>query len=523
MEDGACNALAGGRMYSRLLLDRRARVLLVLALGTAACAPRIDCAAPAPATPSSLWPVPAPERTPPPPPTPPAAPAVSAALARDAANVGGVREIGLPEVIDLALRNNPATRESWALAQSAVSSYGAARGALFPTVALDVNATRSGGGAFKTFGGTSGGGGQTGSIAVGTAARTQISPTFSLSYLILDLGGRSGTIEAARQRAIAADLTHNATVLDAVLQVESTLFTYLATRALRDAQIVSVSEAQNDLTAATVREQLGVATIQDVLQTRTALAQARLQLATYEGNLLAQRGNLAFAMGLQANTRFEIPPITASDSVADVLASVDTLINRAITRRPELAQSRAEAAALAAQIRVARSAALPTLNLRATNGISTTYGTTISTVRPYSIGLGFSVPIFNGFSAQYDIRAAQEQYEAGEARVTTMQQQISVQVFTAYFQLRASTERVRRSTELLASAEQSATVALARYREGVGTIIDVLLGRSALSTARGEAVQARWEWRLALAQLAHDAGMLDLRGRPNLPLAPGAR
>jgi len=77
---------------------------------------------------------------------------------------------------------------------------------------------------------------------------------------------------------------------------------------------------------------------------------------------------------------------------------------------------------------------------------------------------------------------------------------------------------VRRSAELLAAAEQSATVALGRYREGVGTIIDVLLGRSALATARAESVQARWEWRLALAQLAHDAGMLDLRGRPNLPL-----
>ena len=103
-----------------------------------------------------------------------------------------------------------------------------------------------------------------------------------------------------------------------------------------------------------------------------------------------------------------------------------------------------------------------------------------------------------------------------------MQQQISVQVFASYFQLRASTERVRNATDLLAAADQSATVALARYREGVGTIIDVLLGRSALATARAESVQARWEWRLALAQLAHDAGMLDLRGRPNLPLGAPA-
>jgi outer membrane protein TolC len=116
------------------------------------------------------------------------------------------------------------------------------------------------------------------------------------------------------------------------------------------------------------------------------------------------------------------------------------------------------------------------------------------------------------------MRAAREQYEAGLARAASTQQQITVQVFTSYFQLRASTERVRSAADLLASAQQSAQVATARYREGVGTIVDVLLARSALATARAEAVQARWDWRAALAQLAHDAGALDLRGRPRLPL-----
>ena len=98
------------------------------------------------------------------------------------------------------------------------------------------------------------------------------------------------------------------------------------------------------------------------------------------------------------------------------------------------------------------------------------------------------------------------------------QQQISVQVFTSYYVLRAATERVHSASDLLASAEQSATVALGRYREGVGTVVDVLLARSALATARAEAIQARWEWRTGLAQLAHDAGALDVRGHPNLSL-----
>jgi outer membrane protein TolC len=204
-----------------------------------------------------------------------------------------------------------------------------------------------------------------------------------------------------------------------------------------------------------------------------------------------------------------------------VLASVDTLINRAITLRPELAEARAEAAALGAQVRVARSAALPALTLRASQGFTATWSTNNTTSRPFSIGLGLSIPIFNGFAAQYDVRTAREQYAAGQQRVASLQQQISVQVFTSYFQLTAATERVRSAVDLLASAQQSATVALARYREGLGTIVDVVLARSALATARAEDVQARWEWRMALAQLAHDAGVLDLRGQPNLPLGAG--
>lgn len=505
----------------RLLRFTGLSALLAIA-GCLHSPPSIDGVRGEPADPASLWPVPAKARTPAPSPIPPASPAATAALARDAAGASEVRQFSLGDVIDLALHNNPDTRESWELARAAASLYGASRGALLPTVVAGSNLTHTVG-ATNVNTGTSGTG-QVGTGNVGSGSsvtRTLLTPTIQLSYLLFDLGGRAGTIEAAKQRAIAANLSHNATVANAVLRVESDLFNYLAAKATRDAQVESVSEAQADLEAATERQRLGVATLQEVLQTRTALSQARFQLATDEGNLLGARGNLAQAMGLSANTRFEIPDVTASDSVGDVAASVDTLINRAIAARPELAQLRAEASALAAQVRVTRSAGLPALTLTSSTAyIGTLQSSTNNTTSNHnvSIGVGLQIPLFNGFAAGYQLRAAQEQYAAGEARVAATQQQVSLQVFTAYYVLRAATERVHSSADLLASAEQSATVALGRYREGVGTVVDVLLARSALATARAEAIQARWEWRTGLAQLAHDAGALDLQGRPNLPL-----
>jgi hypothetical protein len=43
------------------------------------------------------------------------------------------------------------------------------------------------------------------------------------------------------------------------------------------------------------------------------------------------------------------------------------------------------------------------------------------------------------------------------------------------------------------------------------------VAQSALSNARAQSVEARWQWRTALAQLAHDVGVLGIRGEPLLP------
>jgi outer membrane protein TolC len=109
------------------------------------------------------------------------------------------------------------------------------------------------------------------------------------------------------------------------------------------------------------------------------------------------------------------------------------------------------------------------------------------------------------------------QLQAAIARAGMTKQQIIQEVFTAYYALRTATDRVRTSADLLASATQSESVARGRYREGVGSIIDLLVAQSALANARAQGVDARWQWRAALAQLAHDVGVLGLRGEPLLP------
>jgi len=470
------------------------RLGLALAGLVTACAhspPRIDGVAPTPASPSTLW-------------NP--APSVTEAAARDTAKTASTsaalavvtpgKQFTLAEVVDLALKNSPATRLSWTQARAAADVYGSNSGRLFPTVTVGASAVRS--------------------LNVATPGRpagerTVYGPTLGLSYTVLDFGGRSGTIDVARQTAIAADLTHNTTVENTILQVETAAFSYLSTRSLRDAQRTALQLATAALEAASERHRVGLATIADVLQAQTARSQAELQLQTLEGALLIARGALAVGMGLPANTQVDIPEVPASDSTFFITQSVDTLIDLAVRNRPELATARAQAAASESQIRVARSAYLPILAFGA-NGASNGSSVQGFAGRTYSLNVGVQMPVFSGFSNHYDVAAASEQYQAALARADVTKQQVIQQVFTAYYSLRTANERVRTSRDLLASATQSETVARERYREGVGSIVDLLVAQAALANARAQSVDARWQWRTALAQLAHDAGVLNARG-----------
>lgn len=472
---------------------------LLLAAGCVHRPPKINGVPGAPSQPNEYW-------------TPSASDAARLQRARAVQEAAAVTpsmpaasgRLSVPEVVDLALRNNPATRLSWAQARAAADAFGASRGAFMPTVAIDISANSARPLAPNGV----------------LAQRSQLGPTVGLSYLVLDFGARAGNVDVARQTAIAADLSHNVVVQNTILGVEQALFDYQATRTLRDAQRSTVEEATASLNAAEERHRVGLATIADVLQARTARSQAQLALESLEGAVHVAQGTLAVAMGIPANARFEPPVLTDSlcpDSLRFITQSVDTLIATATRNRPDLEAARAQAAAAAAQVRVARSGRFPTIALNANRGYTTS---TVPGLQgaSYTIGLVFDLPLFTGLSRQYTQQAATEQLAAANARAEQTRQQIALQVFTAYYNLQTSTERVRTAADLLASATESESVARGRYREGVGSIVDLLIAQSALADARAQDAQARWQWHGAMAQLAHDVGVLGLRGEALGPL-----
>jgi TolC family type I secretion outer membrane protein len=413
-------------------------------------------------------------------------------------------KLTVADVVDIALRSNPATRAAWADARAAAANYRSSKGAWLPTVNLSGSATRSKSGSPPDR---------------SEAPVTNYNATASLSYLLLDFGGRSASVEEARQAFLAEEWTRNAVMQNTVLQVEVAFFSYAGARAMLEANRTSLAEAEANLAAAEERQRVGLATSADVLQAKTAYSEVKLAVVGSEGQVRIARASLAVSMGYPANVSQDLDVSAPEVPDSELSATVDELIDRALAGRPELRASRAASRESGARVTQAWSRMLPSLSVSGSIGRAWPRGEPDFS-ESYSGTLQVQIPIFTGFSQQFDLFRARAQAEADRERTRSVEQTTVFQVFSAHSDFLTAGERLKATDDLVASAQQSEEVALGRYKEGVGSILDLLSAQRALAMARAEQINAQLSWFIVLAQLAHDVGVLELDG--DNPLVPGA-
>ncbi len=405
----------------------------------------------------------------------------------------------LADIVDVALRQSPLTAQAWAEARSAAAAYGSERSQYYPAL----NASASFGKA-------------QGSIANGNIAYFQKSygPSADLTWLLFDFGGRKAAVEEKRQALLAADWSHNSAIQSVILGVEQAYYDYVNAKALLDAAEASLKDAGSNLEAAEARHSVGVATIADVLQARTSKSQAQLQVDTYTGQIATTRGGLATAMGLPANTPYDVALPPGEPPSTTVSEAVERYLEEAQRRRPDLAAARSRAVEAEARARKIKAQAYPSLSATGTAG-RTYYDSRDLYGNSYNIGIQLRVPLFTGFKNRYGLMQAKADLDAANAALKGQEQAVTLQVWSSYYGLKTASQRLKTTHDLMQSATESYDVALARYKEGVGTILDLLQAQSSLENARAQSIEARSDWFTSAAQLAYDTGSLSLED-PNL-------
>ncbi len=400
--------------------------------------------------------------------------------------IPGQKLLGLLDVVNLTLCNNPKTREVWANSRVQAAQVGVNKASYLPSISLNASDNRT--------------------KIQNARSVDQRSASLTISYLLYDFGLRSANLDAARQLLAAASATQDSTVQTVFLVAVQSFYQAQATLSALDAALESERAAKESFAAAEARYLAGSATPADKLQAQTAYSQATLNRITADGDLKNAQGTLANMIGLDANRNVPLAAANTLSVPASFEGDIAALIEEARQHRPDLQAAAAQVKAAQAGVDAARAAGRPSIALTASANQSDSTGITS---RSSLLGITLNVPIFSGYAPTYRVRAAEAQVDTKNAQLDQLRLQVALDVWTAYQHLTTATQSLRTTADLLSSAEQSERVALGRYKAGVGSMLDVLNGQSALASARQQRIQSTFNWNTSRATLAQAMGSLD--------------
>lgn len=408
----------------------------------------------------------------------------------------------LPELVDVAEQNNPETRVAWQNAKARAADLGVTKATLYPTLAA---------------------------LALADSNRTNIfftpnyirqttgtfSPVLVLDYTIFDFGRRLDEVAISRNNLLAANFQFNNTHRQVIFQVMEAYYRVLNSKGQESAQEANLKNAQTVQDAAEARLHEGLATLPDVLEARSATAQADYDLQAAIGATEIAHGDLATALGISPSSQFQVESIEHVTIPQDLTDTVEKSIDRALTQRPDLMQQVEQLRAAGAEIKVAKTAYLPTLSFGGTGGVARTYaqqslapGVYSQTQETWDARLSLNWNLFDGFAREKRLARAKADQKQAAAEVDAIRDQVENQVWSAYSTARTALRQQKAAAALLAATSESYDAALQSYNFGVRSQIDVVSAQRALAVARTADVSARTQLLTGVAALAFQTGDL---------------
>ncbi len=418
-------------------------------------------------------------------------------VSRPAGDLAG-RPLSLTECITVALEHSPRTAESWQAIRAAAARAGRAKADYLPTVGLTSSAAR--GDAAELDG------------KPDLGAQSRYEAMFGVRWLLFDGGGREARVDAAAAEVLAAGFRHNTALQDVALNVVETYYNLLAARSFQDLAVETVRQRDYQLRMAGARHRAGVVAKSDVLKAQTEKADADLNLVRAKNAVHVAKGRLASAMGLRVSADLQVADAPEVDYTQG-LADIEALLDEAAQNRSELKSALAQVRSREAAVRTAESRYWPAV------AFDTGFGWLGRSFPPsqeqWTVGLALDLPLFTGFDRTYQLHGSKADLARAVAQREDVLRGVELEVWTAYWQSIEAGEAIEAAKRFVASAEESARVAEGEYKNGTGSIIGLIDAQTARTAARDRLIQARLDWRTAMARFERAVGRsLAQRAKP---------
>jgi outer membrane protein len=403
------------------------------------------------------------------------------------------RKISLAEAIQMAQQNSPDAIQAEGTERTSKANRVAAIGAILP------NATLSAGHVVQL------GGGLTRLNQNGEEITVAQKPTnntgLSLNMTLFDGGQRLYDLRTANYQILAAAANRVAVKYNVALGVKQQYFAVLAAIESQDAADLQMAQAAEQFKASVARVRAGAATRSDSLRGVIQIGNAQLAQITAASAKEAAEAALTRLVGSPV-------PVTADPaSVQENMAALPDSAQLAVLALtgPAVQQAQANLDVAEESRKASKATYLPSLSAsysRTGSGTDPQFGFG-SDPYTYSGRLSFqlSYPIFNNFQREQqvvvakvaEVNAQSSLRDSQLAAVSTLTQNIGA--------IRSASQRVAIQVASVAAAKEDVRVQQQRYNIGASVMLDLITSQAALATAEQALIQARYDYRIARAQL----------------------
>ncbi len=420
----------------------------------------------------------------------PSAPPTQAAMAT---STTPGRELTIEQAEAAAIRSNPQITVGKLQALQAHEYVRETRSALFPQIGVNLTGV----------------GADPGSrLAAGYLTAGRMYPRaaggITASQLITDFGRTQNLVANSQYQAKAADENAVATRQQIVLVVDQSFYATLENMALLAVAQETVKARQllvdqvQALTTAKLKSDV------DLAFASVDLARAKLLLLDAQDNYQASLATLSAILGYP--DRQEFTPVEPSVLVTSPAPDAGPLIQQALDLRPEVRSLRDEVEAAQKFARAEHDLWWPTVE-----GLGVVGGAPVRDPNITSwygaAGVNVNIPVFNGFLFNARAKSADYATQAQQKRLQDLQNNVARDVRNGWLQTLNAYERLSVTQQLREQANLALELAQARYKLGLGTIVEFSQAELQKTDADIQDTDAHYRYVVTQIELAYQMGL----------------
>jgi NodT family efflux transporter outer membrane factor (OMF) lipoprotein len=312
----------------------------------------------------------------------------------------------------------------------------------------------------------------------------------NISYELDFWGKNLANLEAAQSSARFSRFDQQTVALTALTSVATTYFTALAFQDRVTIAEKNLRDAEDALAVIRGRFQAGTASLLDVSQQEALVASERATLPA----LRSQRDQELIGLGILVGRPPEALSVKAGTlNTLRVPAPIPGLPSEVLARRPDVAAAEAQLIAANANVKVARAAFFPAVNLTASGGweslaLSTLFGPGSTTA---SLAGSIAQTVFDNGNLTGQLRLAKGRYAELLADYRKTVVQAFTDVETAVTALRYATRQEQLGRQAVATAQRAVDIARAQLLAGTVDVTTLLTTEQTLFTNEDALAQTR--------------------------------